>query len=179
MRSAALVSKDDEDEDPVSSIEVLEMNVTAIRGDLNKLTDEFRVAITRIDNDIKSAVLRLEAEIQKTAESARNDLEKLAARLDVQLQELRGDNKALREKVDRNLEFILAKFEETNRKFDETNRKIDQTNDRIDLTNEKLGALDRKVTEIGTKLTALLWVIGGLGTLITIAVTVGKALRWF
>ena len=38
---------------------------------------------------------------------------------------------------------------------------------------------DRKVDEIGTNLTLLLWVIGGLGSLITIAVTVGKALHWF
>ncbi|MEP7245823.1 MAG: hypothetical protein ABI885_19405, partial [Gammaproteobacteria bacterium] len=57
--------------------------------------------------------------------------------------------------------------------------KIDSTNDRIDLTNEKLGNLDRKVTDIGTKLTALLWVVGGLGTLITLTITVGNALKWF
>jgi hypothetical protein len=180
MRSTALASKVDDDEVPVSSIEVLEMNVAAIRSDLNEFKNDFRTTVARIDNDVKAAVQRLEAqirdmgiefkaEIRATAENAKNGLEKLAVRLDTQLQELRADNKALREKVDRNLELMLAKF-------DETNRKIEQTND---LTNEKLGALDRKVTEIGIKLTALLWVIGGLGTLITIAITVGKALHWF
>lgn len=69
------------------------------------------------------------------------------------------------DRVDRNHEIVLVK--------------LDATNDRIDLTNEKLSALDRKFSNMDAKLTALLWVFGGLGTLITIAVTVGKALRWF
>jgi hypothetical protein len=32
---------------------------------------------------------------------------------------------------------------------------------------------------MGTKLNVLLWFTGGLGTLITVLVTVGKALHWF
>jgi chromosome segregation ATPase len=176
MRSTALATKDEYNEVPVSSTEVLEANVVAIRADLNELKANFSAAVTRIDNDIKAAVMRLEAEIRamgskfeteirRVAEKAQSDLERLATRLDTQLQELRVDNKALRERVDKNHETLIAK--------------IDATNDRIELTNEKLNNLDRKITDIGSKLTALLWVVGGLGTLITIAITAGKALRWF
>ena len=43
---------------------------------------------------------------------------------------------------------------------------------------ERVDRLDRKVTDIGSKLTALPWVLGGLATLITLAVAVGKALHW-
>ena len=44
-----------EDEVPVSSTEVLEANVAAIRVDLNELKTDFRAAVARIDGDIKSA----------------------------------------------------------------------------------------------------------------------------
>jgi hypothetical protein len=71
---------------------------------------------------------------------------------------MRAEDKALRERIDKNHETLSAK---------------------IDATNEKLGNLDRKVTDIGTKLTALLWVVSGLGALITLAITVGKAFHWF
>jgi hypothetical protein len=36
-----------------------------------------------------------------------------------------------------------------------------------------------QVTDIGIELAALLWVVGGLGTLIALAITVGKALDCF
>jgi chromosome segregation ATPase len=169
MRSAALASKDEYDEVPVSSIEVLEVNVVAIRADLNELKTDFRAAVTRIDSDIralaakldseiKAAVSKLENEIRDMAARAASDLAKHAAHVESQFAELRQDMremraeyKSLREKVDKNHE----------------------------ITTERLNQLDRKVTDIGSKLTALIWVMGGLGSLITIAVTVGKALHWF
>jgi chromosome segregation ATPase len=169
MRSAAIASKDEYDEVPVSSIEVLEVNVVAIRADLNELKTDFRAAVTRIDSDIralaakldseiKAAVSKLENEIRDMAARAASDLAKHAAHVESQFAELRQDMremraeyKSLREKVDKNHE----------------------------ITTERLNQLDRKVTDIGSKLTALIWVMGGLGSLITIAVTVGKALHWF
>lgn len=172
MRSTALALKDEHDEVPVSSIEVLEVNVAAIRADLNELKMDVRAAVARIDNDIKAAVLKFETEIREMAAKAASDLEKFAARVDSQfadirqdLREMRTEYKSLRDRTDKNYESLCVK--------------IDATNERIDLTNEKLSNLDRKVTDIGSKLTALFWVLGGLGTFITIAVTIGKALRWF
>jgi len=175
MRNA-LALKTEDDEVPVSSIELLETHAAAIRVDLNEFKNNFSNAMSRMDGEAKAAVLRLEAqiyqlgakfaaEIRATAETAKSDLEGLAKRFDTQFQELRADHRSLRDKVDRNHETVLAK--------------IDQTNDRIDLTNEKLSDLDRKVTTIDSKLTALVWVIGGLGTFITVSVMVGKALHWF
>jgi hypothetical protein len=85
---------------------------------------------------------------------------------------MRAEHQSLRERVDKNHDALMATI-------GVTNNRIDTTNGRIDVTNEKLTQLDRKVTDIASKLTALLWVVGGLGSLITIAVTVGKALHWF
>jgi len=158
MRSTVLVLPDEYDEVTVSSIEVLEANVVAIRADLNELKNDFRAAVARIDNDIKTAVQRLEAEIRAAAAKAERDLEQFATRIERQLAEMHADDKALRDKVDDNYQILNAK---------------------IDTTNDKLNNLDRKVTVIDSKLTALLWVVGGLGTFITLAITVGKALRWF
>jgi septal ring factor EnvC (AmiA/AmiB activator) len=77
------------------------------------------------------------------------------------------------------VERVEKQFAELRADLKATNQRIDVTNQRIDVTNEKLSNIDRKVTEIGMKLTVLLWVMGGLGTSITILVAVGKALHWF
>jgi predicted nucleic acid-binding Zn-ribbon protein len=175
MRSTALVLNE-YDEVPVSSNEVLEANVVAIRTDLTDLKNDFRAAVARLGNDIKSAVMRLEAEIRAVAAKAASDLEKFADRVDRQfddmrqdMREMRAEGKALRDTVDDNYKVLNAKIDATH----------DKLSAKIDTTNEKLGNLDRKVTDIGTKLTALLWVVGGLGTLVTVAITVGKAFNWF
>jgi septal ring factor EnvC (AmiA/AmiB activator) len=167
MGSTALAyrNEDECDEVSVSSNQVLEANVIAIRadlnemkvdfradidelkGDLNELRADFRAAIARIDNEIRTAVSELKADIRVMAADAERNLEKFAARVDKQflemrqdLRDMRAEDKALRERVD---------------------------------------SLDKKVTDIGSNLTALPWVLGGLATLITLAVTVGKALHWF
>jgi DNA anti-recombination protein RmuC len=140
MRSTALAIKDEYDEVTVSSPEVLEANIVAIRDNLNELKNDFRAAVARIDNDIKTAVIRLQDEIRTMAAKAESDLEKTSARIEKQLSEMRAEDKALREKVD---------------------------------------SVDRKVDRIDTKLNVLIGVMGGLGTLVTLAVTVGKALHWF
>jgi chromosome segregation ATPase len=180
MRSAALASKDEYDEVPVSSIEVLEANVVAIRADLNELKTDFRGAITRLDSDvktfgakldsdikgavtkleseIKAAVSKLENEIRDMAARAASDLEKHAVRAESQFAELRQDMREMR-----------AEYKSLHEKVDKNH----------DVTTERLNQLDRKITDVGSRLSALIWVIGGLGSLITIAVTVGKALHWF
>jgi ElaB/YqjD/DUF883 family membrane-anchored ribosome-binding protein len=158
MRSTALAYKDEDDEVPVSSQEVLEANVAAIRVDLNELKTDFRAAVTRIDNDIKNAVSKLEGEIRSMAAKAENDLRGFAARMESQLadmrqdmREMRAEDKALRDRIDKNHE----------------------------TTNAKISDLNHKVDRIGTKLSLLLWLFGGLGTTIPIGITVGKAFKWF
>jgi chromosome segregation ATPase len=167
MPSTALAFKDEYeyDEVPVSSTEVLEANVIAIRDNLN----DVRAAVARIDNDIKSAVIRLEAEIRATAEKAASDLKEFAKRIEEQLREMRGDDKAVREKVDKN-------FETLNTKID---RNHETLNTKIDKTNEKLVELDKKVDSIGDKLTAFFWVVGVLTTIIGAVIGAGKAFHWF
>ena len=140
MRSAALATKDEYDEVRVSSNEVLEANVAAIRADLNELKGDFRAAVARLDSDIKTAVSKLETEIRAMAARAERDLRDFASRVENQIAEVRQEQREMREKFDN---------------------------------------LDRKVTHIDSKLTALLWVVGGLGTLITLAITAGKAFQWF
>ena len=151
MRSTALAYKDEGDEVAVSSPEVLEGNVATIRVDLNELKADFRAAVARIDQDIKTAVSKLEAEIRAAAARAERELQQFATRIETQIAEMRAEDKALRERIDKNHE----------------------------TTNEKLNALDRKVDRIGVRLTVLLWLIGGLGTASGVLITIGKALKWF
>ena len=154
MRATALAFKQEFDEVPVSSIEVLEVNVVAIRDDLNELKSDFRelkdevrqlrsefhAAVARLDNDIKTAVIRLQEEIRAVAQKAERDLKEFADRIETQLREMRAEDKELRERID---------------------------------------VLDRKVDHIGTKLNLLLGLVGALGTAAIVFVTVGKALHWF
>ena len=115
------------DEVLVSSNEVLEANVVAIRADLTN----FRAAIARIDNDIKFAVARLEAEIRSRAENTESDMKALSARIDRQLEEiwrdmrekrldireLRTEDKALRDIADTNYRELSARIETTHGKL--------------------------------------------------------------
>lgn len=175
MRST-LALKHQYDEVPVSSTEVLEANVVAIRDELkelkadykehkadfravvSRLDSEIRNAVAKIDNDIKSAVARLEAEIRAMAAKAEKDLQIFADRVESQLAELRADNKSLREKVDNNFDRLCTK---------------------IDETNKAISDLSKTVIKIDSRQTAIVWVGSGLIALITLAITVGKAFNWF
>ena len=165
MRNAALVLRDQYDEVPVSSTEVLEANVASIRADLNELKVDFRAAVARIDSEIKSAVTKLEGEIRAAAAKAERDLQLFADRIEAELSRLRGefadlraDNKSLREKVDSNFQLVLAE-----------NKEI----------RNAIGELTKIVIKFDSRQTAILWVGGGLATFITVAITVGKTLKWF
>lgn len=164
MRRAALAVKQEYEEVPVSPNETQEVAVAAIRADVIELKSNAVLTAHKI-GELQVTTARLEARIEAVAAKSENDLAKFSDRVDTQfteirqdLREMRAEDKAMREKIDTINERLTAK---------------------IDATNEKLGHLDRKVTDIGSKLTALLWVVGGLGSLITISVTAGKALQWF
>jgi DNA repair exonuclease SbcCD ATPase subunit len=158
MRSTALAYKDEDDEVPVSSQELLEANVAAISVDLKELRTEFRAAVARLDQRIDAAVAKLEADIRAMTAKAERELKEFATRIEGQLAEMRGDDKSLRERVDRNHDVLSAK---------------------IDATNVKLGQLEKNVDRIGTRLAVLIWFVGVLGTLAITLVTVGKAFKWF
>jgi chromosome segregation ATPase len=180
---AALAYKPEYDEVPVSSIEVLESNVIAMRGELTELkTDvkdfrkEFSAAVARLDNDIKTAVARLDsdikaavaelrAEIRAVAAKAESDLKAFADRVESQFAEMRAEDRSLRDRIDKNHALLSGK--------------IDATNARIDITNEKLAEIGKSVDSIGNKLNAFFWVVGGLIAIATFAITVGKAVGWF
>ncbi len=68
--------------------------------------------------------------------------------------------------------------------------KIDQANnaraagdlmlaEKIDQTNKALGDLSKVVLKIDSRLAAILWVGSGLVALVTLAIAVGKAFKWF
>lgn len=191
---AALAYKPEPDEVVVSSTDILEANVVAMRGELTELKADFKehrkefsaavtrldndikAAVTRLDSDIKSAVTELRAEIRAMASKAENDLKEFAGRVETQLSEMRADtdalrtemraeDKSLRDKMDRNHTLLINKF--------------DATNARIDATNEKLGDLSKTVDSIANKLNAQFWVLGGLIAIATFVITVGKAVGWF
>src|ERR1044071_6457381 len=113
MRSAS-VFIDENEEVTVSTNEVLEAHFAHLRTDVDELKTDFRelradfhAAQLRIDNTIKAAVAKLEADIATMGAKAANDLESLAAtmnarfaQVDVQLAEIRADNKEMRGKLD-------------------------------------------------------------------------------
>ena len=154
MRSTALAYKDEQDEVPMSSQEVLEANVAAIRSDLNELKTDFRAAVTRLDQRIDVAVSKLESEIRAMAEKAAQELREFAARIEKRLDEMRAVDETL-------------------------SQKIDKTNERLDKTNEKLGELTRTVDRIDGKLNAFFWVIGVLTAIFGAIAAAGKAFHWF
>lgn len=149
----------------MSSQEVLEANVAAIRGDLNELKTDFRAAVTRLDQRIDAAVSKLETEIRAMATKAENDLKEFAGRIQDQLEAMRADDRSQRDKIDRNYETL--------------NGRIDKTNDRLDKTNEKLDKVARTVDRVDSKLTAFFWVVGVLATIIGTTIAAGKAFHWY
>jgi uncharacterized coiled-coil DUF342 family protein len=88
------------------------------------------------------------------------------------VRELRADSKTLRDKID------------------QVREKVDQVRDRIDQLRDKMDdgfrASDAKITKLTEAIAgmrglqmALLWIVGGVGSLATVLITVGKALHWF
>lgn len=169
MRSAAIALNDKCDEVSVSSTDVLEANVASIRVDLNELKTDFRAAVSRIDSDIKGAVSKLEGEIRAMGEKAEKDLQQFAdhvetrfSELRTDISELRFDNKSLRDKVDKNFERLHTKIELE-----------------IKETNQALAVLSKTVDKIDSRFASILWVASGLVALVTLAITAGKAFKWF
>jgi chromosome segregation ATPase len=176
MRSTALAFKDEDDEVPVSSQEVLEANVAAIRTDLNELKTDFRAAVTRIDSDIKAAVSKLEGEIRAMSAKAEKELKEFGAGIERQIsemrqdiREMRGEDKTLRDKIDKNHETLSAKYDVLNAKIDKHH----------EATQERFATMDRKTDRMDTKLNLLIWLVGGAITVVPTVITVGKAFGWF
>lgn len=180
MRNTTLAVKAEYDEVPVSSTEVIESHVVAIRDDLSELKNDFRAAVARIDNDIKAAVVKLETEIRTMAAKAEKDLEKFANGIGSQLAEMRQDVRELRVKDEALAATTNTNFQTLNTKIDANHKdlsaKIDANHKEL---SDKIQATDAKMTGIDSKLKAFFWVVGGLVTLISIGIAVGNAARWF
>ena len=115
MRSTAVAYKDEFDEVPVGSTDVLEANVIAIREELKEHKTDFkdfrvetRAALARLDGQIKAAVAEMRAEIRAMAARAENDLRNYIVRADLQFSEMRKEHKELREKVDKIADDVSA-----------------------------------------------------------------------
>ena len=94
MRTA-LASNDDYDEVPVSSIEVLDANLTAIREGLMEFKTEVRAALTNINGEIKSLREHVGDEIKSLRERGDRNFERLHARIDATNQEVSQLSKAV------------------------------------------------------------------------------------
>jgi septation ring formation regulator EzrA len=209
MRSTAHAFKDEFDEVPVSSQEILERDVGAIRADLNELKTDFRAAVKRIDERIDSAVSGLQGEIRAMAAKATEDIRQLAQ----DLREMRTEGKALRDRMDKGYETLDAKmgkgYETLNAKVDNVyvslnakmdkgyetlNAKVDKgyetlnakmdkgfetLNTKFDKNCESIVELGKTVHSLAARVTLLLWFVGVLGTIAMGVVTAGKALHWF
>jgi hypothetical protein len=79
-----------------------------------------------------------------------------------QFAEVRADNKSLREKVDGNFQILLTRIETEGKE-----------------TREALNELTQMVLRFDSRQSAILWVGGGLVAFVTLAITAGKAFKWF
>jgi hypothetical protein len=77
-------------------------------------------------------------------------------------EDLTREIKAPREKSDTAFERLFTKLDE---EFKETNKALSE--------------LTRTVLRIDSRQSAVLWACGGLGALITLVISVGKAFNWF
>jgi chromosome segregation ATPase len=193
---AALAYQPEHDEVPVSSTEVLEANVVSIRDELKELKSdfkehrkEFHAAIARLDNGIRSAVSELRAEIRSMAVKAENDLKEFSARVENQLcemraemRDMRGDLQEMRTEIRDSrgdLQEVRTEIRESRAELRDLHADHLSLRGTVEKNHEQLIATDKKVTEIGTKLNALLWLVGGLSAVVTFFITVGKAVGWF
>jgi ElaB/YqjD/DUF883 family membrane-anchored ribosome-binding protein len=100
--------------------------------------------------------------LEANVASIRADLNELKNDFRAESKSLRDDMKSLREKVDKNFERLLTRFDAD-----------------IKETNKALGELSKVVLKIDSRLSAVPWVGGGAVALVTLAITVGKAFKWF
>jgi hypothetical protein len=111
-----------------------------------------RADLNELKTDFRAAVAGI----------ARVERQQLADRIATQFSELRADNKSLREGVDNNFQMLLTKIETDSKE-----------------TRTALAELTKVVLRIDSRQSAILWVGGGLVWLITLAITAGKAFKWF
>lgn len=98
--------------------------------------------------------------------------------------ELRADIKSLREKVDTIYTTLRDKIDQVcgalsdriDQNYATLIGKIDQNHSTL---SEKLGRLSDDLVDLRSLVKAILWMIGGVGSLATILMTIGKALHWF
>lgn len=94
-------------------------------------------------------------------------------RVQKQLAEMRGEDRALRDKIDKNHETLSVKIDKNHETL---NGKIEKNHERV---TAQLTDLGKNLHALDARMKALLWVVSGLGTLIIVGVTLGKALHWF
>ena len=85
------------------------------------------------------------------------------------VRELRADNKTLRDKIDALRDRMDEGFRASDAKIDSVNKSL----------GEKITKLSDDVAGMRGLQKAMLWVMGGVGSLATVLLTVGKALHWF
>jgi peptidoglycan hydrolase CwlO-like protein len=178
MRSAANALAVETDEAPVSSNELLEVNVIAIRADLIDLKAEFRAVVARIDQDIRAMAAKAESEI-KTA-VARIDEQFREVRQDIRelragVNGLQADNKTLRDKIDATRESLDKKIDTTRESLD---KKIDTKFDELRADMKEMRA---SIGDLKGMQKAILWLLGSILALVTMAgagFQIAKTLHW-
>lgn len=200
MRRTANALAVETDEVPVSSQELLEANVAAIRADLTELKSDVRAIAAKADSELKTAVARIDEQLREV----RQDTRELRAANETLRDKLDDSHSSLERKIDATHETLDAKIDATRESLE---RKIDAAHEtldtKIDATRE---FLDKKIDATGGELRAdmklmradihqmgasiadlkgmqkaILWILGGLTTVVTIVgggLGIGKALGW-
>jgi len=178
MRRTANALAVETDEVPVSSQELLEANVAAIRADLTELKSDVRAIAAKADSELKTAVARIDEQLREVRQDTR---------------ELRAANETLRDKLDDSHSSLERKIDATHETLD---TKIDATREslerKLDATGGELRAdmklMRADIHQMGASIAdlkgmqkAILWILGGLTTVVTIVgggLGIGKALGW-
>jgi chromosome segregation ATPase len=108
---------------------------------------------TKAESEIKTAVARFDEQFREVRQDIRD---------------LRADNKSLRDKIDANHASLTEKIDSNHAS---ANAKIDAM--RTDMT-----AMRESIADLKALQKALIWVLGGAITLITVVITIAKALQW-
>jgi uncharacterized coiled-coil DUF342 family protein len=145
-------------EDPVVPQEMIELHIAPLRKGL----DEVKADVRELRADHKGLRDKLDTVHTTLLDKIDTVQTTLRDRIDQSHASLSAGQAALRDRMDEG--------------FRASNAKIDSVSTTL---NEKIAKLSDAVTGMRGLQKAMLWMIGGVGSLATILITMGKALHWF
>jgi chromosome segregation ATPase len=113
------------------------------------------------------------AYLRKGLDDCKSDIGELRA-------EVRADIKSLREKMDQSYAKLDAKMDQSYAKLDtKLDKNQAETNAAISQLRESVASLREGVASLRGMQIAMVWIVGVVGTLGGLAVTLGKVFHWY